>query len=77
MSWAEFSDFINGLSGDSPLGRIVSIRAEKDPEVIRKFTPEEKRIRTEYLAKVAKTKSEKEVDDVLGNMLKAFKNMAK
>lgn len=34
---------------DTPLGRIVSIRAEKDPKAIAKFSKEEKRIRNDWL----------------------------
>lgn len=34
---------------DTPLGYIVSIRAEKDNEVIKKFTKDQKRIRNEWL----------------------------
>lgn len=77
MSWREFSYFINGLSGDTPLGRIVSIRAENDPEQIKQFTPEQKRIRNEYRRKQALTKTDKEVDSALDQMKTALLKMAK
>lgn len=76
MSWREFSYFINGLSGDTPLGRVVAIRAEKDPERIKEFTDDEKKIRTEYLRKKAFTKDKKEVDAVLDGLKQAFVGMA-
>ena len=75
MSWREFSYLINGLSGDTPLGRIVSIRAETDPEKLKEFTKEEKQIRNDYLRKRAKHKSAKEVDDALENIKQAFIHM--
>lgn len=77
MSWREFSYFINGLSGDTPLGRIVSIRAENDPEQIKQFTPEQKRIRNEYRRKQALTKTDNEVDSALDQMKTALLKMAK
>lgn len=77
MSWREFSYMMEGLSGDTPLGRLISIRAEKDPEQIKKFTPEQRKIRNEYLAKQAKHKSQKQVDEALEGMKNAFIGMAK
>lgn len=49
MSWQEFCNLISGLMYDTPLGRIVAIRAEKDPNAIRDFTPEQKRIRNDWI----------------------------
>lgn len=76
MSWREFSYYINGLSGDTPLGRIVSIRAENDPERLKEFTKEEKKIRSDYLRKQAVKKSEKDVDKALEGIKQAFIVMA-
>ena len=76
MSWREFAYFINGLSGETPLGRVIAIRAEKDPERIKEFTDDEKKIRTEYLRKKAFKKDTKEVDAVLDGIKQAFVGMA-
>ena len=51
MSWNEFCTLLSGLMNDTPLGQIVSIRAEKDRNVIKDFTPEQKRIRREWILK--------------------------
>ena len=40
LDWGELISDIAGLKGDTPLGNIVRIRKEKDPEVLKKFTPE-------------------------------------
>ena len=77
MSWREFSYYLQGLSGDTPLGKIISIRAENDPERLRDFTPEQRRIRNEYLAKQAKHKTAKQVNDALEGIKNAFIGMAK
>ena len=72
MSWREFSYLINGLSGDTPLGSIVNIRAEKDPDRLKEFTAEEKRIRSEYLRKKAKKMSKEKADEAIEQMRQVF-----
>lgn len=48
MSWQEFCTLLSGLLPDTPLGKIVSIRAEKDPKVLKNFTKEQKKIRNDW-----------------------------
>ena len=76
MNWREFSYLIEGLSGDTPLGRIVSIRAECNPDVLKEFTPSQKRIRNEYRRKQALRKSDKEVENAIEGFKRAFIQMA-
>ena len=71
MSWREFSYLLSGLNYKTPLGNIIAIRSEKDPDRLKDFTADQKRIRNEYLRKAAKTKSKKEVTSAIEN----FKNM--
>ncbi len=51
MSWPEFCSLLSGIMHDTPLGRIVAIRSEKDPKVIKDFSKEEKEIRNKWLLK--------------------------
>lgn len=51
MSWLEFCSLLSGIMYDTPLGRIVAIRSEKDLKVIKDFTKEEKEIRNKWLLK--------------------------
>ena len=51
MSYAEFCSLLSGIMPDTPLGQVVSIRAEKDMKVINNFTKEQKRIRNDWLLK--------------------------
>lgn len=67
---------MSGLSADTPLGQIVSIRAEKDPEVIKSFTQEQKKIRNEYQKKLAKQKSQNEINNALDDLKNAFIRLA-
>ena len=77
MSWREFLFMLEGLSGETPLGRVVNIRAEDNPEKLKDFTPEQKRMRNEYRAKIAKKKSDKEVADAIEQFKQVFIGMAK
>ena len=77
MSWREFSYLLQGLSEKTPLGRIISIRAEKDPKKLKEFTQEQRKVRNEYLSKQAKHKTPQQLDDALEAMKKAFMGMAK
>ena len=54
VSWAEFKALIAGLSSETVLGRIVSIRSEKDKNVIKHFSPEQRRIYDEWNQRRAK-----------------------
>ena len=56
MSWQEFCRLLAGIMPDTPLGQIVSIRAEKDPKVLKNFTKEQKRVRREWLYRQNKKK---------------------
>ena len=67
---------LSGLSADTPLGKIVSIRAETDPEIIKGFNREQKRIRSEYQKKLAKQKSQNEVNNALDDLKNAFIRLA-
>ena len=54
MRWSEFKSLLIGLGPNTILGRIVSIRAEDDSEVLKNFTKDQQRIRNEYRLKKAK-----------------------
>lgn len=76
MKWDEFADLLSGLGPDTALGRIVSIRAEDNDEILKHFTPEQRRIRNEWRKKQAKAVSLKDRDAFLEEMKKAFLAMA-
>ena len=84
MPWDEFATLLSGLNEKTALGRFVSIRAEKDPKIIKEFTPEQKRIRSEwgkFLAskqtRVNQAMSKREYEDKINAIVEAFKAMAK
>ena len=51
MSWQEFSSLLSGIMPKTPLGNVVSIRAENDSKILDNFTPEQMRIRNEWLSR--------------------------
>lgn len=76
MTWMEFRTLLAGIGPKTTLGRIISIRSETDKEVLKQFTPEMKKIRSEWITKSAKKKSTKERDVFVEEMRKAFIAMA-
>jgi hypothetical protein len=77
MPWDEFKDLLAGLGPDTPLGRIVRIRTEKDEKVLKNYTPEMNKIRSDWQQKIAKEKSKDDVDKFLEQMKSMFIKMAK
>ena len=73
MSWGEFCTLLSGINEKTALGKIVSIRAEKDPKIIKEFSKEQKRIRNEWNRRNAKNMDSKEYDQAM----KGFENMFK
>jgi len=76
MKFREFSALVSGLTDKTPLGAIVAIRAENDPERLKDFTPEQRRIRNEYRRKAAKAMPQAKVDDFIESMKMALTNMS-
>lgn len=58
MSWNEFCTLLSGLMPDTPLGRVVSIRAEKNREVIKGFNKGQRRIYDEWKMRCARKRKE-------------------
>lgn len=52
---------MSGLMPDTPLGSVVTIRAEKDPKVIKGFNADQKRIYNDWRKRRAERKLEDQV----------------
>ena len=48
MSWNEVCTLLSGIMTKTPLGQIVSIRAEEDKDILNNFTEEQHKIRNEW-----------------------------
>lgn len=75
MSYSEFCSLLSNIMPDTPLGQIVSIRAEKDPKVLKKFTKEQRRIKNEYIMR--QNKKLKENPERYNEYWSKFQNFAK
>lgn len=58
ITYSEVMMYIAGLMPDTPLGQVVTIRMETNRDVIKKFTPSQKRIWNEWRSRIAKKKDE-------------------
>lgn len=77
MKWDEFKALVSGLSAETPLGRLVSIRAENDKDVIKRFTKEQKRIRNEWRSRSVKQMDKQTFEQAMLGFEKMFEAMAK
>ena len=73
----EFLSLLGGLMGDTPLGSIIQIRSEKDSEVIKNFTPEQKKIHNEWAKKQALSMNMDEYNQAMEGFKNAFISLAK
>lgn len=77
MSYGEFCSYISGLNGETALGHLVRIRSEKDPEIIKKFTSTEKKIRSEWNSKHIKQMNQEDYEQAMKNLEKIFISMGR
>ena len=77
MSWDEFTTLLAGLNGETPLGRIVSIRSETNSDRIKQFTVAEKKIRKEWAMRHRHVVSDKkEYDAAMAGFHSMFKALS-
>lgn len=48
LHYADWVKLVSGLMDDTPLGRVVAVRSEDNPDVLKGFTPAQHRIRSEW-----------------------------
>ena len=77
MQWEEFKQLLSGIGPDTPLGRIVQIRSETDPDRLKSYSPAMNRIRVEWRLRHAPERTRPETDRFLKQMEAAFLSMAK
>ena len=76
MPYSEFTTMLSGLDGETPLGRIVSIRTEEDKDRLKAFTPAMRKIRRDWQVKIAKRQAAENPDwvrDQVSEIQSAFK----
>lgn len=48
LHYSDWAALVSGLMEDTPLGRVVQVRMEKDPAVLRRMTPQQKQLRAAW-----------------------------
>lgn len=77
MPWSEFINLVTGLLPETPLGAIVKIRSEDDPDVLKKFNRDQLAIRSKWRERQARQQLDnpevlKQSMDQLSMMLKSM-----
>jgi hypothetical protein len=52
MSWREFCTLLCGIMPKTPLGQVVTIRAEEDKEILKHFSKDQNKIRNDWRNRV-------------------------
>lgn len=77
VSWDEFCSLLSGIAPDTPLGRIVTIRAETDREVIKNFKNNQKQIYDEWRQRKADSMSQETYKQQMKSLEKLFEQLCK
>ncbi len=78
MSWSEFCSLLAGIMPKTPLGQIVSIRAEEDKDMLKNFTEDQHQIRNDWrnrnnpVADMTDEEKEEKIKEVQNIFAKAF-----
>ena len=76
MRWDEFAALLSGIGPETALGRVVAIRSETDPDILKHYTQEQRRILDSWMARNKATISKEEMTDALENIKRALIQMA-
>lgn len=64
LSYCDWAKLVSGLMNDTPLGKVVEIRAEDDPDILKNMTSEQHAVRRrwqEFCSKQMQKQSEAEM----------------
>lgn len=75
VSWDEFKSLITGLSPDTALGRVVSIRSETDKDIIKHFTQDQRRIHDRWRNRKVEIMNQETFEKEMGDLEMMFAAM--
>lgn len=78
LPYRDWCSLVEGLSSDSPLGKVIAIRAETDRQQIEQMTPAQKKIRQEwsrFLSQTATRGNEQDQKKQMEQLQQALKTM--
>ena len=68
LAHPEWSKLVSGLMDNTPLGRVVEVRGEKDRKVISQMSPWQRKIRSEWQAFIASKAVKKPREELMAQM---------
>lgn len=68
LPYEEWSKLVSGLMDNTPLGRIVSIRGEKDFKIIAQMNPWQRQVRSQWQSFLASKAKEKPREQLMQQM---------
>lgn len=77
LPYSEWSKLVSGLMDNTPLGRVVAVRGEKDPKIIAQMSPWQRKIRSEWQSFVASEAEEKPREELAAQMASLERMLAK
>lgn len=77
MPFSEFITMVSGLMPETPLGKVVAIRAETDQKAIKAFSRDQKRIYNEWRTRSAtkQLQDTEQLDKEMTSLSKMLNNM--
>ena len=77
VSWDEFKSLLTGISPDTVLGRVVSIRSETNKDIIKHFTADQRRIYDAWRNRGAENMKQADFDQEMIQLEKMFAAMCR
>lgn len=77
LPYSEWSKLVSGLMDNTPLGRVVAVRGEKELKIISQMSPWQRRIRSEWQAFVASKATEIPREELMAQMASLERMLAK
>lgn len=74
LKYSDWAKMVSGLMDDTPLGRVVAVRSEKDQEMIRHMNKWQKQIRVDWTAFRASSRPQVDATEAKKQMA-ALENM--
>lgn len=77
LPYPEWSKLVSGLMDNTPLGRVVAVRGERDQKVISQMGPWQRKIRSEWQTFVASKATQKPPEELRAQMASLERMLAK
>lgn len=77
ITYAEYARLLSGLLPETPFGRVVQLRMEKDPKIVSKMTRHEKKLRNDWAVFKSRNMPKSEQKASIAHLQNLLKGLAK